>query len=160
LESKDGAFAGVLLFTIDPERATALYRRVDLGSSGSLWIVGTAGTVFAGYSLPQGLNPSLFGTSFGDPKLIARLTAASPGSYPGASPIECIDLIYSCRRLNYFPAIELVGLGKSEALAGANRQAMLMSSLGVVAAALLLGMIAMLGSEISRRVREVTTIDE
>ncbi|MGA7325010.1 MAG: hypothetical protein WBX25_11130, partial [Rhodomicrobium sp.] len=35
LENKDGAFAGVLLFSIDPVRATALYHRVDLGNSGS-----------------------------------------------------------------------------------------------------------------------------
>jgi signal transduction histidine kinase len=160
LESEDGAFAGVVLFLMDPERATALYRRVDLGSSGSLMVVGTGGTIFAGYSLPRGLNPSLFGTQFGDPKLIARLTADSSGSYVGASPIDGIDRIYSWRRLKDSPAIALVGLGKAEALAGANRQATLMSSFGVVAAGLLLTLIARLSREISRRIRQAITLDD
>ena len=158
LENKDGTFAGVLLFTIDPERATALYHRVDLGNSGSLTIVGARGTLFFGYTLPRGLDPSLFGTPVSD-QLTDRLQGGPSGSFIAPNPIDGIERVFSWRRLNDFPFIALVGLGKAEALAGANRQAIFMSGLGLLSIALLLGLTAMLGREISRRVKQALALD-
>jgi signal transduction histidine kinase len=159
LESKEGAFAGVVLFSMDPERATALYPRVDLGNSGSLMVLGTDGTIFAGYSLPRGLDASLIGTSFADQQTIARLLGAASGSSLAASPVDGIERIYFWRRLKDFPLIALVGLGKAEALAGANRQAMILAGLGLLSIGLLLALTAMLGREISRRIRQALALE-
>ncbi|MGA7326999.1 MAG: ATP-binding protein [Rhodomicrobium sp.] len=159
LESKDGAFAGVILFSIDPVRMTALYHRVDLGNSGSLIVLGSDGTIVAGYTLPRGLDPSLIGTVFADKEIIARVGGAPSGSFIAASPIDGIERIYSWRRLNDFPLIALVGLGKGEALAGANRQAILMSGLGLLSIGLLLGLTTMLLREIRRRVRQALALE-
>ena len=52
-----------------------------------------------------------------------------------------------------------MGLGKAEALAGANRQAILMSGLGLLSVALLLGLTVMLGREISRRVKQALALE-
>ena len=159
LESKDGAFAGVVLFSMDPMRATALHHRVDPGKSGSLLVLGTNGTIFAGYTLPRGLDLSLIGTVFADKDIIARLQGAPSGSFIAASPIDGIERIYSWRRLNDFPLTALVGLGKAESLAAANRQTILMSGLGLLSIGLLLGLTAMLLREISRRIKQALALE-
>jgi two-component system, cell cycle sensor histidine kinase PleC len=158
LEDKDGAFAGVLLFSIDTARATAMYRRVDLGNSGSLIIVGDDGTIFFGYTLPRGLDPSLIGTPMTE-EVTTRLRGAPSGSYIATSPIDGIERIYSWRRLDDFPLIALVGLGKAEALASANREAILMSGLGILSIGLLLALTAMLAREISRRIKQALALE-
>jgi signal transduction histidine kinase len=158
LEKKDGAFAGVLLFLIDPVRATAMYHQVDLGNSGSLMIVGTDGTIFAGYVLPRGLDPSLIGTRVAA-QIATLLQGAPSGSYVAASPIDGIERVHSWRRLKDFPLVALVGLGKAEALAGANRQAILMSGLGLLSVGLLLALTATLGREISRRIKQAFALE-
>ena len=159
LEKKDGAFAGVLLFSIDPARATEMYHRVDLGNSGSIMIVGADGTIFAGYILPRGLDPSLIGTQVGARQVAEQLGDAPSGSYIAASPIDGIERVYSWRRLKDFPFIALVGLGKAEALASVNRQAILMSGLGVLSVGLLFALTAMLGREISRRIKQALALE-
>ncbi len=72
LENKDGSFAGVVLFSIDPLGAIAMYNRVNPGKSGSLIVLGTDGTIFAGYTLPRGLDPALIGTVFAHRQIVAR----------------------------------------------------------------------------------------
>jgi len=62
-------------------------------------------------------------------------------------------------RLKDFPLIALVGLGKAEALAGANRQAILISGLGVLSVGLLLALTAMLSREISRRIKQALALE-
>jgi signal transduction histidine kinase len=159
LENKDGAFAGVLLFAVDPARATAMYRRVDLGNSGSLMLDGSDGIIYAGYILPRGLDPSLIGTRIADWQLAEFSQSAQSGTYIGTSPIDGTERVYSWRRLNEFPLIAVVGLGKAEALAGANRQAILMAGLGIFAAGLLLALTAMLAREISRRIKQARSLE-
>jgi signal transduction histidine kinase len=158
LENKDGIFAGILLFSMDPARATALYRRVNLGQSGLIMVIGTDGTIFAGYTLPRGLDPSLIGTAFADKEVIAQLQEAPSGSYIATSPIDGIARVHSWRTLEDFPLIAIVGLGKAEALAGANRESILLSGFAVFAAGVLLALTAMLGREISRRIKQALAL--
>ena len=49
-------------------------------------VVGTDGTIFAGYTLPRGLDPSLIGTVFADNQIAARLQGAPSGSFIAAEP--------------------------------------------------------------------------
>jgi hypothetical protein len=160
LENKEGGFAGVLLFSMDPARGTALYHRVDLGNSGSLLVTGTDGTIFAGYVLPRGLDPSLIGMLFADKEVMAHLQGAPSDSTIAVSPIDGTARVYSWRRLEDFPLFAVVGLGKAEALAGANRQAILLSGFAIFAAILLLALIAMLGREILRRTKQALKLKD
>jgi signal transduction histidine kinase len=159
LESHDGAFAGVLLFAVDLARATAMYRRVDLGNSGSLILAGTDGTIYAGYILPHGFDPALIGTPVADGQLLALLQDAPSGDFVAANPIDGIERVYSWRRLDEFPLIAIVGLGKAEALASANREAALMAGFGIFAVGLLLALMAMLAREISRRIKQARALE-
>ena len=160
LEKKEGEFAGVVLFSLDPERATATYRRVDIGNSGSLLLISTGGIVLFGYTLPRGLDASVIGTSATNENALARLNSGASGSYVAISALDGIERIYSWRRLTNFPVIAVVGLGKAEALAAANRQAMSLLALGVISAGFLLALTIMLSREISRRIKQALALEE
>jgi two-component sensor histidine kinase len=160
LQKKDGEFAGIVLLSLDPERMTAMYRRVDLGNSGSLLLIGTGGIVFFGYTLPRGLDPSMIGTSAANENALALMQSGSSGSYIATSSFDGIERVYSWRRLANFPVIALVGLGKAEALAPANRQAMRMLVLGALPAGFLLALTIMLSREISRRIKQTQALEE
>ncbi|MGA7328221.1 MAG: hypothetical protein WBX25_27965 [Rhodomicrobium sp.] len=136
LEKNDGAFAGVVLFSMDPAQGTLMYHRVDIGNTGSILVTGTDGTIYAGYTLPRGFDLSLIGTIAADPQTIDRFQEAPVGSYLATSAIDGIERIYSWRKLKDFPLIAFVGLGKAEALADANQQAILLSALGIFAVGL------------------------
>jgi two-component system cell cycle sensor histidine kinase PleC len=158
LQTKDGSFAGIILFATDPVKGMATYPQVDVGNSGSLMIIGIDGTIFAGYTLPRGLDPAILGTT----STIVGIPRNSPkatGSFTATSPIDGIERVYSWRRLKEFPLFALVGLGKAETLASANRQAVLMSGLGLVSVGLVLALTAMLLREISRRSRQALTVE-
>ncbi len=160
LEKKDGEFAGVVLFSVDPARATEMYRRVDLGNSGSILLIGTDGIVLFGYTLPRGLDPSVIGTMAHNENALARLQSGASGSYIATSALDGIERVYSWRRLENFPVIAVVGLGKEEALAAANRQAMRMLALGVLSAGLLIALTILLSREISRRIKHAQALEE
>jgi len=159
LETKEGAFAGVVLFSIDAARATAMYRRVDLGNSGSLMVAGSDGIIFGGYVLPRGLDPSLFGAPLGNRQLAERMREEPSGSMVAMPPADGIERVYSWRKLKDFPLIALVGLGKEEVLVAAHRQALFMMGLGIFSAILLLSLTAMLSREIFRRIRQALALD-
>ncbi|MGB8737271.1 MAG: HWE histidine kinase domain-containing protein [Rhodomicrobium sp.] len=160
LENKDGKFAGVVLFSIDPARATAMYRRVNLGNSGSILLISSDGIVLFGYTLPRGLDPSVIGTMATNEIALARAQSGPSGSYIATSALDGIERIYSWRRLENFPAIAVVGVGKKEALAAANRQAMRMLALGALSAGLLLTLTIMLNREIARRLKHALALEE
>lgn len=160
LENKDGKFAGVVLFSIDPARATAMYRRVNLGNSGSILLISSDGIVLFGYTLPRGLDPSVIGTMATNEIALARAQSGPSGSYIATSALDGIERIYSWRRLENFPAIAVVGVGKKEALAAADRQAMRMLALGALSAGLLLTLTIMLNREIARRLKHALALEE
>jgi two-component sensor histidine kinase len=160
LQTEDGKFAGVVLFLLDPERATEMYHRVDLGSSGSLELIGTDGIVFFGYTLPRGLDPSVIGSSAATESTLAQEESGTSGSYIARSSVDGIERVYSWRRLANFPLIAIVGLGKAEALAAANRQAIRLIVLAVLTVGFLLGLTIRLSREISRRIKQTQALAE
>jgi two-component system, cell cycle sensor histidine kinase PleC len=159
LETREGDFAGIVLFSIDPQIGAETFRRVNLGQSGSLKILGTNGIVFAGFTLPHGPDPSLIGTIAAADRALARWRLGMMGGYLATSPADGIERVYSWRKIAGFPLIAIVGIGKAEAMAGANREAILVTSLGALSAGLLLGMAWMLGRELSRRAKYASFLD-
>ncbi|MGO9172026.1 MAG: sensor histidine kinase [Rhodomicrobium sp.] len=160
LEKKDGSFAGVVLFLLDPERGTAMYRRVDLGTSGALLLVSENGKAMGGYTLPRGLDPSVIGALAVTADPLAEMKSGSAGTFIATSPLDGIERVYAWRRLPNFPVIALVGLGKAEALASAERQALRLIALGVLSAGLLIALTVLLSREISRRIGQTLALEE
>jgi signal transduction histidine kinase len=158
LEKADGSFAGAVLFSIDPEMGSATYRKVDLGKTGSIKVADKNGIIFAGYSLPRGFDPSLTGRPFNEKASIPWRMSAT-GSFFATSPDDGVERVYFWRKIPGFPIVALVGLGKAEALQGANRQALLIASLGIFPASLLLFMTVLLKREFARRFKHALALD-
>ncbi len=159
LDAKDGAFAGTVLFSLDPRIGASTFNRLDLGKTGSIKIAGLSGILFAGYTLPGGRDSSLAGTIAATGEARTHWHFGASGSYIAKSPRDGVERIYSWRKIRGFPLVAVVGLGKAEALEGADREAVLVTSLAILSAALLLGMAQMLRREFSRRGRFVSTLD-
>ncbi len=158
LEAPDSSFAGVAVIGIDPELLTTLHRQVDLGSVGSIQLIGTDGVVRASYSSVGDFDKSLIGTTVEGitalPKGETGVWAESP-----ATTIDHITRISHWRKVAGYPLVVSVGLGKQEALADANYQARIIIGLGIAALALPLFMALMLNREISRRVEHEIALE-
>ncbi len=153
LETENGEFAGVALFTFDPKVFASLYRRVDLGKTGRLAVIGTDGIIGAGYTKSGAERISVV-----EPFAIREKAIAAAQSSP-AGHVEGGGRIYSWRKLDSFPLVAVVGLGKAEATGGAYRQAFFLFGLGALSVGLLITTAAMLAREISRRPRQAVALN-
>jgi two-component system, cell cycle sensor histidine kinase PleC len=160
LNTPDGHFAGVLDFTIDPRLLTALYRNIDLGRTGALNLYFNDGTVFARYTSREGLDASRVGRKIRGLRALADAEHAGSGTYVKNSSLDGTKRIYYWRKVAGYPLIDVAGLGETEALADANRQAGIVIGLGTVALSLPLIMMLMLNREISRRVQHAIALAE
>jgi len=151
LEMPGGAFAGVLVFSLNPEFLTSLHRKVDLGDTGSIALVGKDGVIRARFTATQGLDSAVIGSSIAGSAAVIGALSSPSGTRIGASPVDGVTRILSWRTVAGYPLIVVVGLGKAEALAAANLHAKLVLVLGAAALALPLIMVVMLSREITRR---------
>ncbi len=158
LETPGGAFAGVLLATLDGSLLTGLYRNVDLGKTGSLTLLGTDGIV-RGYSSRRG-NEGVVGALRSDIQALRDSAFDPEGAYERKSPIDGDVRLYHWRKVKGYPLIVIVGLGKSEALMAANSQGAMVLALGGVALLLAFSMPFMLYREISRRIAHEIDLSE
>jgi two-component system, cell cycle sensor histidine kinase PleC len=157
LNTRDGHFAGVLAFTLDPWLSTGLYRKVDLGKAGALNLFFNDGVQLAHYSSERGLDALRVGRKI---TLAKRAERGESGAFVKKSSIEGKRRIYYWRKVAGYPLIDVAVLDETEALADANRQAGLVIGVGMVALSLILIMMLMLDREISRRVGHAIALDE
>ncbi len=159
LETKDGRFAGVLEFALDPELLTALHRNVDLGRDSTLNLLRGDGVVLARYT-SGGLALSAVGAKAAAVMALGDSKLANVGKYTRRSPIDGVMRLHHWRKVGGYPLIVVVGLGKDEALAAANHQGNIVIGLGIIALSLPLIMMIMLNREISRRVQHAIALDK
>jgi signal transduction histidine kinase len=153
LETAGGAFAGVLVFSLDPESLTTLHKSVDLGESGSLTLAGQDGIIRARLDSAGDRRPNAIGSSIEGAKALFDAASANSGAYMAENRIDGTSRLFHWRKVAGYPLIVIAGLGKEEVLATANRHALMILALGGVAILLAGFMAVMLMREISRRVR-------
>ncbi|HLJ19205.1 MAG TPA: PAS domain S-box protein, partial [Stellaceae bacterium] len=113
INAPDGAFAGVVTASLDPNRLARFYESVDLGTKGSTALVGIDGIVRA----RAALGNTAVGQSLANSKLFAFYAARTMGTFIETSPIDGIERIYSYRAVRGYPLIVSVGLAREEVLA-------------------------------------------
>jgi two-component system, cell cycle sensor histidine kinase PleC len=161
LDKPDGSFGGVLVFSLDPELLTSLHRVVDLGKSGSIALIGHDGIIRARFTSTQNLDSAAIGTSIAGSRAVIEAKRQPAGSYVSASRVDGVTRLFHWRSMQGYPLVVVVGLGKTEVLAAANRQATMVLVLGAIAFSLPLIMALMLNREIGRRVdREIALYSE
>jgi signal transduction histidine kinase len=156
LETKDGRFAGILVFSLLPEALTALHREVNLGTTSTINLLRSDGTVLARYSSENGLDKSQIGV-----KAVSLVpwTGVSLAEFSSQCPLDGITRLHSWRKVKGYPLFVVVALGEAEALAGANHQARIVIGLGIMALSLPLIMMVILNRQIFCRVRHAIALD-
>jgi signal transduction histidine kinase len=156
LNNPDGSFAGTLFATVEPEFLTVLYHSINLGQTGSLMLAGTDGAVRAYLSGGKGVagqHATAREDGSADGSEAPALRGAvfdSEGAYEGNAAPDGVERLYHWRKIEGYPLLVIVGLGKDEALSGSAWQR------GIVIAACLLAL-AFTGSMPFLLTREIST---
>ncbi len=151
LEDKAGNFAGVMVFSLDPERLTTLHSDVDLGPGGIIVLAGTDGIIRARFGRmspdgKEGLGDSLEGTPF-----LTMMSGAPSATYIASSKIDGVERLFSRRSVEGYRLMVSVGLALDGVFATPNRHAMMLATLSGVATFILLGYAGILCVQIRRR---------
>ena len=159
LEKPDGSFAGVLVFSLDPELLASLSRIVDTGATGMMTLVGLDTIVRARHSGSQNA-PVPVGASLVESRSLAEAATADRGAYIAASVLDGTARIFDWRKVTGYPLLVIAGLGKDEVMAEENRHSLIILALGGAAILLAGAMAAILLREISGRVHHEIAIQE
>ena len=109
----DGAFAGAVTVSVDPFFLTRFYESLDLGSDGSVALVGTDGVIRARAPADR----RKVGQALVDTPILHQAAKRPNGSLSAVSPIDGIRRIYSYRTVEGYPLVVIVGMSERHALA-------------------------------------------
>ena len=152
LNKPDGSFAGVLVFSLDPDFLTPLQRTLDLGATGVMTLAGTDKIIRDRHS-GASVAPVPAGASLAGAPSVEDAAHADRGAYIAPCVIDGVERIVDWRKVPGYPLIVIVGLGMDEFLADPSRLALIILGLGGAAMLLSGAMAAMVVREISNRVR-------
>ncbi len=164
LNKPDGSFAGTLFATVEPEFLTVLYRNVNLGQTGSLMLVGLDGAVRAYLSRHSEAGAQAIAHEDGSadgseaPALLAA-ARESKGAYEGNNAADRVERLYHWRKIEGYPLIAIVGLGKTEALSASVWQRSIIIAACVLALLFTGAMPFLLSREISKRISHETELN-
>lgn len=117
----DGAFAGVVLASIDAAYFTDFYRRFDIGPNGAITLLNTDGILLA--RSPD--DGTYVGRDMSRTQLLAhKVSRAATGVYYFSSPLDGRERLSVYRVSQRFPVIVLAALAKEDLLAGWGRRAL------------------------------------
>ncbi len=128
---RDGSFAGVLVIAVAPEHFTGFYQSIDIGTHGSIMLLGHDGVIRARATrttpLMEPMGLQLSNRPFLDPD------QPSSGVYEVAAMVDGMIRIVAYRRLTHIPLTVLVSVSRDEAAAPAvERQYLLLLGGGTV----------------------------
>jgi signal transduction histidine kinase len=135
----DGSFGGVVVVSLDPHYFTDLYGMVEVGSQGSVALVGDDGVVRA---RRVGHSDSLGQDIRRSPVFAALRGGGADGVYAG--PIDGRWRFYAWATLPGLPLHALVGLDQQERMAGYAARERLTLTLAALASAVVLAVSAVL----------------
>lgn len=109
----DGTVLGVISVALDPFYFSNFYKELDLGTNGTVALVGFDGIVRSRLAnAGQGI-----GTSLARSELFRQFAAAPHGTYLATSVIDGITRIHAYRALEDYPLLVSVGVEQQHALA-------------------------------------------
>jgi diguanylate cyclase (GGDEF)-like protein len=149
---RDGTFGGVVVASLNPAHFTAFYKRVDLGSSASISLIGDDGVVRASGGDPSGsfkLGADLSKTALG-----RRLRAGASGLFEDSETSGPDTRLVALRKVRGFPLWVSVSVKKSEIFDRSWSNLQLFTIAGILLTIFIFGaMERMLRSEESARLK-------
>jgi PAS domain S-box-containing protein len=151
VETVDGRFLGVIVFSVSPSQLTALHRSIDLGQRGMMSLFGTDNVVRARFGADSPDGTAGAGATL--LPLAARATAdPSLGLvHIATSPVDHVARILSDRRIPGYPLFVGVGFDLDDVLAPARAHATEIETTAAVVTLLLCLLLGALINEVRRR---------
>ncbi|MDG5496519.1 ATP-binding protein [Niveispirillum sp. BGYR6] len=158
----DGSFGGVAVAAINPADLANYYRRLDLGKSGVVSIVGMDGMVRARSGEEDGdtTGKSVGQQSMLSTPLMSRFRQAPSGTFTTVSAIDGVERIVAYRAIHDYPLIATVGLSLAEVLAPWHTLLVWTVAAGILASLAFYGFFHMLLVEEKRRQRQARDTEE
>lgn len=107
----DGAFAGVIVASVDPVQLARFYQSINIGRDGAINVMGLDGYVRASRGFKKEVTN--FGNTGG---VLARLDAEPVGSFTSGGVVDGLRRLVSYRKVSGLPLAVAVGLGEEEVL--------------------------------------------
>ena len=159
VDSADGKFLGVIVFSLAPNQLTTLHQTIDLGEHGRLIVTGTYDNVIRA-RFGTGNETNDVGVGERVPAL-PRSDSGTPQSFIRESVIDHLQRLYSVRYLDNYPLRVAVALDLTEIMQPVVVQAWWILAIGVMATLMMACMMTLLVLEIRRRTNhEVQLGDE
>ena len=150
LEKPGGGFAGVLVFSLDPDFLTPLHRTLDLGGTGVMTLAGADKIIRARHS-GTSVAPVPPGASLAGEHAVEDAAARSVARISQKACSTAWSGLSIGARCQGYPLLVIAGLGRDEFLADPARLALIILGLGGAAMLLSGAMAAMVVREISNR---------
>jgi len=144
-----GAFEGVIVLSFAADYLINLYRRVDVGRTGAVALIGSDGQVWG----RVGPQPHACGSLRIDSEMRAVFQAEPVGTAENTSAVDGIDRILGHAQVRDQPLLVITGLGRDEALAETEQSARSLMLGGAALSLILLVCAALLLQELARRAR-------
>ncbi|MFY7960642.1 MAG: ATP-binding protein [Elsteraceae bacterium] len=153
LNDRDGAFAGVLVVSLDPNEISGFFKMMDLGAHGMIAVVNAEGEVLARGSTGPGGVP-IGGVMGGLPSHLK----GTEGVYVAVDDVDRIERVISYRDLPAYPLYVLVGVAVRDLLISPERQARFAGIGGLAATVLITALCLVLAHSARVRHREATAL--
>jgi signal transduction histidine kinase len=160
VDAEDGTFLGVIAFALSPANLTTLHTKIDLGSRGTLGLVGLDRVIRARFARESPDGSSGAGRSVPSDAFPSSVAANGEGSFARVSSFDGVARYYSYRRVADYPLLAFVGLDLSDALGMSRTHATMIAAIAGLATVLLAGLAAFLIREIGCRAAQETALAE
>ncbi|MGP0090271.1 MAG: PAS-domain containing protein [Xanthobacteraceae bacterium] len=143
----DGSFGGVVVVSVDPLYFVRFYDSVELGTSGTVLLVGDDGIVRA----RRPLDGRGLGQDIGDGALLAHSRDAKAGAYLAPGKSDGIERLFGYMSIADYPLLVSVGIGTNDILASVRRERRIGLALGAALTLILIGLSWLLIRATNRR---------
>ena len=145
-----GAFAGVVVVSLDPAYLAAFFNTLDVGPDGFVSVVGRDDMMVRARTVGMDLaaRPSMAST-----QLPQRLRLSPAGTYEGVSPIDGIDRVISYHALPEYPLVLVVGMARAEILALFAERRVSLTLVALAISLVFLGAAMLLVRQVDRQTR-------
>ncbi|MEG0858645.1 MAG: diguanylate cyclase [Pseudomonas sp.] len=141
-----GAFAGVVAVTLGVENFLRLFGKIDVGQEGAIGLSYTDGSMLVRYPFRE----QDMGRNFSQSPIYAKyLVDQSVGTASFTSSLDGVERLYAFRKSDKLPLVTTVALGKREALAAWQLEALM----SIVVVTSLLGLTGIIGWMLIRDIR-------
>jgi len=150
LNDTGGAFAGVLVVSLDPEHLAAFLSTPDLGAQGFVSVVGRDDMVVRARTSEMDMAAR---RTMATTELPRRLLQSPAGTYEGESPIDGIDRVISYHALPEYPLVLVVGMSRADILALFEERRISLTLVAVAVSLVFVGAAALLLRQMKRQER-------